>query len=143
MRPDGPFLPPDCRLVSVSLSDGTPLRLGIIASAQAQPARSPLLDPAFVTLLGAGIVLLAYLAALRASAPLRRLAQASTQLGHDLHRQPLAMTGSSEVRQAIAAFNLMQERLQSHFADRTQMLAAITHDLQTPTDAIAAAPRTR
>ena len=132
MGPDGPFPPQVCYLVSMSLSDGTPLKLGVTESPPVQPPRSPLLDPAFVTLYAVGIVLLAYLAALRASAPLRRLALASTQLGHDLHRQPLAMTGSSEVRQAIGAFNLMQARLQGHFAERTQMLAAITHDLQTP-----------
>lgn len=132
MGPDGPFPPTDCRLVSVNLSDGTPLRLGVVDMQMAPPERSPLLDPAFMTLMGAGIILLALLAAHRASAPLRRLAQASTQLGHDLHRQPLTMTGTSEVRQAIGAFNSMQARLQGHFAERTQMLAAITHDLQTP-----------
>jgi signal transduction histidine kinase len=115
----------------VTLSDGTPLRLGI-ATPSAQGARTRLLDPAFVLLLGLGIVLLAYLTAHRSTAPLRRLAQASTQLGHDLHRQPLDVTGPSEVRQAITAFNSMQARLQGHFAERTQMLAAITHDLQTP-----------
>jgi signal transduction histidine kinase len=123
--------PPDCRLVSVTLSDGSPLRLSVESPA-AQPVRSRLLDPAFISLLGVGIVLLAYFAAVRAGAPLRHLAQASTELGHDLHRQPLAMKGPSEVRQAISAFNSMQARLQSHFAQRTQMLAAITHDLQTP-----------
>ncbi len=123
--------PPECRLVSVTLGDGTPLRLSVETPA-VTPVRSRLLDPAFVSLLGAGIVLLAYFAALRAGAPLRHLAQASTQLGHDLHRQPLAVTGPSEVRQAVTAFNSMQARLQSHFAERTQMLAAITHDLQTP-----------
>ncbi len=128
---DARFTPPDCRLVSVTLSDGTPLRLSI-DTPRSPPTRSGLLDPAFLVLLGAGIVLLAYLAAFRASAPLRRLAQASTQLGHDLHRQPLTVTGTSEMRQAITAFNSMQARLQSHFAERTQMLAAITHDLQTP-----------
>jgi signal transduction histidine kinase len=83
-------------------------------------------------LLGAGVVVLAWFAALRASAPLRRLAHASTQLGQDLHREPLAETGPSEVRQAVAAFNSMQARLQSYLAERTQMLASITHDLQTP-----------
>ena len=126
-----PFAPPGCRLVSVRLRDGTALRLSVV-TAWVQPVRSQWLDPAFVVLFGSGIVLLAYLAALRAGAPLRRLAQASTRLGQDLHREPLAMTGSSEVRQAVAAFNSMQARLQGHFAERTQMLAAITHDLQTP-----------
>jgi signal transduction histidine kinase len=125
------FVPPDCRLVSVTLRDGTPLRLSL-DTPWVQRLRSRLLDPAFLTLFGLGIVLLAYAAARLASSPLRRMAQASTQLGQDLDRQPLALTGPSEVRQAAAAFNAMQARLQSHFAERTQMLAAITHDLQTP-----------
>jgi signal transduction histidine kinase len=125
------FEPDGCRLVSLKLTDGTPLRLGV-ETPRIRVERSRWLDPAFVILFGAGTVLLAWLAAVRASAPLRRLAQASTQLGQDLHRQPLAVTGSTEVRQAIGAFNSMQARLQGHFAERTQMLAAITHDLQTP-----------
>lgn len=124
-------IPPECRAVSLTLGDGTVLRLGV-ESAWLQAVPNRLFDPAFVSLFGAGIVLLAYVTALRAGAPLRRLAQASTLLGNDLHRQPLALTGPSEVRQAIAAFNSMQARLQRHFAERTQMLAAITHDLQTP-----------
>lgn len=126
-----PFEPGTCRLVSVSLGDGTPLRLSI-DSPRARAAPNRLFDPAFVTMLGAGIVLLAYLVAHRAAAPLRRLAQASTQLGQDLHRKPLAVKGPAEVRQAVMAFNSMQAQLQGHFAQRTQMLAAITHDLQTP-----------
>lgn len=128
---DMPFESAGCRLVSLTLTDGTPLRLAV-ETPRVRTERSRWLDPAFVILFGAGIVLLAWLAAVRASAPLRRLAQASTQLGQDLHRQPLAMTGSTEVRQAVGAFNSMQARLQGHFAERTQMLAAITHDLQTP-----------
>jgi signal transduction histidine kinase len=36
------------------------------------------------------------------------------------------------VQRAAEAFNAMQHRLQRHLAERTQMLAAITHDLQTP-----------
>jgi signal transduction histidine kinase len=125
------FVPPDCRLVSLTLRDGTPLRVSL-DTPWVQRLRSRLLDPAFLGLFGFGLVLLAYVAARLASSPLRRMAQASTQLGQDLDRQPLALTGPSEVRQAAAAFNAMQARLQSHFAERTQMLAAITHDLQTP-----------
>ncbi|MEJ0100630.1 MAG: HAMP domain-containing sensor histidine kinase [Pseudomonadota bacterium] len=125
------FVPPDCRLVSVNLSDGTPLHLSL-DTPWVQRVRGRMFDPAFMVLFGLGIVVLAYFAALFASAPLRRLAQASTELGHDLNRQPLTLKGPSEVRQAAAAFNSMQARLQMHFAERTQMLAAITHDLQTP-----------
>jgi signal transduction histidine kinase len=37
-----------------------------------------------------------------------------------------------EIRQASAAFNAMQARIRQYIIQRTQMLAAITHDLQTP-----------
>ncbi|UUZ51092.1 hypothetical protein LP420_16960 [Massilia sp. B-10] len=39
---------------------------------------------------------------------------------------------ASEIRQASAAFNAMQARIRQYIFQRTQMLAAITHDLQTP-----------
>jgi signal transduction histidine kinase len=125
------FVPPECRLVSFQLRDGTPLHFGL-STPWVQRLRSRLLDPAFLGLFGLGIALLAYAVARFASAPLRRMAEASAQLGQDLDRPPLPVKGPSEVRQAAAAFNAMQSRLQSHFAERTQMLAAITHDLQTP-----------
>jgi len=125
------FVPPECRIVSLRLRDGTALKLSL-STPWVQRLRSRLLDPAFLGLFGVGIVLLAFGAARFASAPLRRMAEASADLGRDLDRPPLALKGPREVRQAAAAFNSMQARLQSHFAERTQMLAAITHDLQTP-----------
>jgi signal transduction histidine kinase len=42
------------------------------------------------------------------------------------------VSGPTEVRRAADAFNAMQRRLQQHVRERTNMLAAITHDLQTP-----------
>lgn len=67
-----------------------------------------------------------------ATRPLRQLADAARDLGHDIDRPPLAQKGASEIRQATAAFNAMQERIKSHISQRTHMLAAVTHDLQTP-----------
>ena len=75
---------------------------------------------------------LAYVVARMASVPLQRLAAAAMALGRDLDREPMAETGPREVRHAAQAFNAMQRQLQHHLAQRTQMLAAITHDLQTP-----------
>jgi signal transduction histidine kinase len=40
--------------------------------------------------------------------------------------------GPQEIRQAILAFNAMQAQLQHFIRDRTQMLAAISHDLRAP-----------
>ncbi|MGE8226603.1 MAG: ATP-binding protein, partial [Stenotrophomonas sp.] len=89
-------------------------------------------DPWFLSLLALAIGLLAYLVARIASSPLQRLATHATELGHDLQRAPLPVSGPLEVQRAAEAFNAMQLRLQRHLGERTQMLAAITHDLQTP-----------
>ena len=44
----------------------------------------------------------------------------------------MAVSGSSEVVRAAAAFNEMQDRLRRYVDDRTSMVAAIAHDLRTP-----------
>lgn len=71
-------------------------------------------------------------AARRLTAPLAGFAAASERLGVDGEAEPLAEVGPRELRTATRAFNLMQERLRRFIADRTQMLAAISHDLRTP-----------
>ncbi|MGQ3073173.1 MAG: ATP-binding protein [Ferrovibrionaceae bacterium] len=85
-------------------------------------------------LLGSVVVIggLSVLAAQRISAPLRRFAAAAERLGMDGEAPPLPELGPSELKTATRAFNQMQERLRRFVADRTQMLAAISHDLRTP-----------
>jgi signal transduction histidine kinase len=68
----------------------------------------------------------------RASAPLSVFTSAADRLGLDMNVSPLTEEGPREVRQAAHAFNNMQRRLQRFVRDRTQMLAAISHDLRTP-----------
>ncbi len=125
------IIPPSCRLVSLRLSDATPLRLGLESPAVARDSLAPI-DPLFLSLVAVAIALLAFVVARMASAPLKRLAGAAVALGQDLQREPIALAGPAEVRSAALAFNAMQRRLQRHLGERTQMLAAITHDLQTP-----------
>jgi signal transduction histidine kinase len=64
--------------------------------------------------------------------PLKQLARAAEDLGGNIDHPPLPQRGASEIRQASAAFNAMQARIREHVRERTDMLAAITHDLQTP-----------
>merc|ERR1711879_943494 len=45
---------------------------------------------------------------------------------------PMSEEGPREVREAAHAFNEMQTRLRRFVQDRTNMLAAISHDLRTP-----------
>jgi signal transduction histidine kinase len=125
------MIPPICRLISVHLSDGTPLKFSM-DTPWVQRERGRLVNPAFLIMLALAIGILAYVVARIASAPLKRLAMAAAQLGQDLDRAPVDVSGPAEVRGAAEAFNAMQRRLQQHVAERTNMLAAITHDLQTP-----------
>ena len=64
--------------------------------------------------------------------PLKQFALAAKRLGENLYASPLPEKGPIEVRKATRAMNHMQEQLRSLIRDRTQMLAAISHDLRTP-----------
>ncbi len=64
--------------------------------------------------------------------PVRALADAADRLGRDVNAPPLPETGPTEIARAAAAFNTMAERIRRFVGDRTQLLAAIGHDLRTP-----------
>jgi protein-histidine pros-kinase len=67
-----------------------------------------------------------------ATRPLRAFANAARHLAANLDALPLLEEGPSEVREAAQAFNAMQAALKRDLDQRTQMLAAISHDLKTP-----------
>ncbi len=124
-------VPPRCRMVDLTLRDGTALRLSV-DSPWIEREPSLLASPMFLLWFAASLALLAYVVARLTTAPLRRLVNAAGELGRDLHRPPLPLSGPVEVVQAATALNTMQRQLQQHLSERTHMLAAITHDLQTP-----------
>ena len=79
-----------------------------------------------------GAVLLASLLVVRTLAtPLRLLVTATDAVGHG---PAVAFTeqGPREVRRVATAFNAMQARIAKLIADRTEALAAVSHDLRTP-----------
>jgi signal transduction histidine kinase len=116
--------------VSVRLSDGTWLNFvaAYVETIDFWPLRSVVLLSILVT----GIVGLSIWAIQRLTAPFRVFESAAARLGTDVNASPLEEHGPSEVRGAIRAFNDMQRRLQRFIEDRTQMLAAVSHDLRTP-----------
>ncbi|MDB5314396.1 MAG: two-component sensor histidine kinase [Rhodospirillales bacterium] len=63
---------------------------------------------------------------------IRRLAGAAEAFGMGRDLGPIKPEGATEVRQAAVAFNRMQERIRRFVAQRTDMLAGISHDLRTP-----------
>ncbi len=54
------------------------------------------------------------------------------RIGNDLKSQPIAETGSREIRAAAKAVNAMQVRLRDYVEDREHLAAALAHDLRTP-----------
>ena len=68
----------------------------------------------------------------RFTRPLKNFKLAAERLGIDLHSKPLDIYGPPVVQEAALAINQMQNRIQDLIRDRTQMLAAISHDLRTP-----------
>ena len=67
-----------------------------------------------------------------ATKPLQKLADAADGLTPEQPAAPLAEDGPSEVTRAAAAFNRMQQRIDAHLKERMHILAAVSHDLQTP-----------
>lgn len=63
---------------------------------------------------------------------IRRLATAAEAFGIGRDVGPIRPEGATEVRQAAAAFNRMQDRIRRFLVQRTEMLAGVSHDLRTP-----------
>ena len=85
-------------------------------------------------MVGASLVLLAvaiYYMSLQVR-PIRRLARAADNFGKGRDPGDFRIEGASEIRRAARAFNLMRQRILRFMGQRTEMLAAVSHDLRTP-----------
>jgi two-component system OmpR family sensor kinase len=130
----GPKAPHHVLQVSAQLPDDSWINVSITALGTDFAAAEHFLIPTTlmaIAIFGVSIFLFRAL-----TAPLRALAQAAQRLGVDMTAPPLSETGPRETRQAAYAFNDMQKRIRTLIADRTQMLAAISHDLRTPITAM-------
>jgi signal transduction histidine kinase len=115
--------------VHLRLSDGSPLTIDV------KPMRGVPLSPWLPYVLAAQLAILAaccWLAVRQAVRPLRALAEAADALGPDLRPVELPERGPSEVLRSARAFNAMQRRIAAYVDERVRILAAISHDLQTP-----------
>lgn len=118
------------RLVVAALFDGREL-------AAPFPQRPPpgLISPmAVITLvfLASAVTVLSWWAARQITAPLTRFADAAERFTTEAANVPLVESGPLEVRRATKALNDMQARVLKLVAERTRMLAAVSHDLRTP-----------
>lgn len=110
------------------LADGSPVTIDV------RPSVRPLSPWLPFVLLGQLVLMIActWLAVRIAIRPLSRLAEAVENLDPNAHPVQLDETGPLEVAYAARAFNSMQARIAAYLKERMQLLAAISHDLQTP-----------
>ncbi|MFJ4345412.1 sensor histidine kinase [Pseudomonas sp. NPDC089401] len=110
------------------LHDGSPLTIDV------RPKISPLSPWLPVVLAGQLLLLLGctWLAVRTAIRPLTHLSKAVDTLDPNGGGARLDESGPVEVAYAAVAFNTLQTRIAAHVKERMQLLAAISHDLQTP-----------
>ncbi|CAN7180135.1 ATP-binding protein [Acidovorax sp. LjRoot66] len=123
-----PGLPGTELRLQLRLVDGTPLAVDM-DEPRLQVSRWVLAALALQLAVLVGLCAWAVRAATR---PLNALADAADALGAAQAAVPLAEDGPREVVRAAAAFNRMQQRIQAYLQERMQILAAVSHDLQTP-----------
>ena len=121
--------PPSCWIVELREGDASE-RIAVWAPPQA--VRPRLLDPGFLLALALAAALLSLVVARTATRPVRHMAAGALALGESLDVPPMPEAGPVEVRRAAQAMNSLQSRLKASIAAKSQILAAVTHDIQTP-----------
>jgi signal transduction histidine kinase len=115
-------------VLQLHLHDGMPLSVDLAYSPAPLPAwLLPLFAAQFAAL---GVI--CWFAVRQATRPLAQLARAADALGRDGQGEALTEDGPLEVARAAVAFNSMKRRISHYLSERMQLLAAISHDLQTP-----------
>ena len=114
--------------VFLQLADGNPVTIDV------RPADIPvaLWLPVVLVLQLTLLLGCTWMAVRLAIRPLSRLSRAVESLDPNAHIQHLDESGPTEVAHAAVAFNAMQQRIADYLKERMQILAAISHDLQTP-----------
>lgn len=112
----------------VTLSDGSPVTIDVM------PSLMPLANWLAYVLVAQLflLILCTWLAVRLAIRPLLDLAEAAATLDPNRKAERLDETGPAEVAYAATAFNEMRDRIAHYLRERVQILAAISHDLQTP-----------
>jgi signal transduction histidine kinase len=119
---------PERYQVHLKLHDGAPLTIEVT------PAMAPIAQwlPIVFIVQMALLLLCTWLVVRLALRPLARLALAAESMTPAIDAPRLPEGGPTEVANAAAAFNAMQDRIAQYLRERLHILASISHDLQTP-----------
>lgn len=113
----------------LTLSDGSPLTIDVTPTG-VMPVAGWL--PYVFSVQMAVLLFCAWLAVRQAMRPLGDLSAAVGALDPNRPHFLMAETGPREVAEAARVFNAMRQRIADYLEERVQILAAISHDLQTP-----------
>lgn len=117
-------------LISMKLPDDSWVNVSLVSwSPRPHSGEAALLS---TTLAALGAILLSILLVRWSTKPLSAFAAAAESFEGASGVVPVAETGPKEVRALASAFNDMQRRIARLIDDRTQALAAVSHDLKTP-----------
>jgi len=116
--------------VTVGMPDGDAVMFRVAAPMPDPPLPWQLFIQLGVLTLVLGVVL--FLVTRGITRPLSKLALAADAVGQSVRHPALVEEGVREIRDATRAFNTMQDRLLRYLDSRTNVLAAMSHDLRTP-----------
>jgi signal transduction histidine kinase len=117
-------------IVKITSNNGVALRATVPPRPPPQRRLTPIIGAVLAMVMS--LVLLLLWAAKTLAAPLSRFADAAEQFGREFEYRTLPDRGPEEIRRVSRAFNQMGARIKRLIEDRTNMLAAISHDLRTP-----------
>lgn len=121
---------PHLAVISMRLPDQTWVNVSLLSWApQPSGIHGTLLS---TSLMAAGALVIAILLVRSQTRPLSTFVSAAERIAHVPGVEPVSDTGPREVRALATAFNDMQRRITRLIDDRTQALAAVSHDLKTP-----------
>ena len=115
--------------ISAQLDDGTWLNFSFRLGPPSKLLIEKVLPSVLISLLL--IIIITNLTLNRIVSPLQQLCRAAEKVGRG-ETYLIPASGPQDVKQTIIAFNDMQNKLSRYIKDRTQLMAAISHDLRTP-----------
>lgn len=127
---DGTGVDPHQIQVSIKAADGGWVNFSIIRLAGAHGSGHGIFLS--TTLMALGVVLVSVLMVRWLTRPLRIFGDAARKTFVGDRAAEVRVEGPKEVRDLALAFNDMQRRIRRLIDDRTQTLAAVSHDLKTP-----------
>lgn len=121
---------PEIDGLEVLLSDGT--LVGFVLRKPFKRRDDLLRQLFYLFVIGSTIITVSMILVYRLGNPLGKFREATLRLADDIEAPPLDENrGVAEVRAVSKTLNAMQQRVKDYLAERTTMLAAISHDIRT------------